>query len=422
MRVVHHIFAPHVDLRYALRAVLLFLQPWTYRHGASRKQLEAALSKQFSGDAVLFASGREALLALFQAMELRSGEEVIVQAYTCVVVPNAITAAGGVPVYVDIDPDTLNLDPDAVEKAITPHTRAVICQHTFGIPSDTATLRRICDKKKILLIEDCAHVLPDEKGPSEIGKLGDAMLLSFGRDKAISGVSGGGMIIRSETLATKLRERNTSAIEIPFSQVLRYLLYPLIYVLARPLYTSGIGKALLVLARRLRLLLPITDSTEKHGHMSPLLHRCPNACAALACRELQRLTHINNHRRSLVSFYLAEIDKRQWNILPGFQLPPAIRPDLPLQKFPLFFLRAQDIRKALKTKGIELNDGWTGCVICPSSVDISGLDYIWGQDPQAEAVCQQILSLPTHPTMTLQQAGRLMDILENELRIRNHES
>jgi dTDP-4-amino-4,6-dideoxygalactose transaminase len=136
--------------------------------------LKRELEKKFDGTTVLFGSGRESLLALLMSLDAKPEDEVILQGYTCVVVPNAIQAAGLVPVYVDIDQDTLNLSMDTVKEAITPKTRAIICQHTFGVPADTKALRTICDDHKIFFIEDCAHVLPDEKGPSEIGRLGNA--------------------------------------------------------------------------------------------------------------------------------------------------------------------------------------------------------------------------------------------------------
>jgi len=175
---IHHTFGPHATLPYALRSLALLLKPWRWRNGKDREELRSALEQSFGGRAFLFGSGREALLGLLRALGLRSGEEVIVQAYTCVVVPNAIHTAGGVSVYADIDGDTLNLDCDDVERRITPRTRAVIAQHTFGIPADLRRLRTLCTERGIVLIEDCAHVLPDDAA-SPLARTGDFTLLSF---------------------------------------------------------------------------------------------------------------------------------------------------------------------------------------------------------------------------------------------------
>ncbi|MFA5799600.1 MAG: DegT/DnrJ/EryC1/StrS family aminotransferase, partial [Candidatus Peribacteraceae bacterium] len=130
---IHHTYGPHVDRAYLRRVLALSYAPWAYRRGRSTELLRKALEEKFHRATILFASGREALLALFYAIDLKPGEEVIVQGYTCVVVPNAVSAAGGVPVFADIDCETLNLDPRSIGQLITPRTRAIICQHTFGI-------------------------------------------------------------------------------------------------------------------------------------------------------------------------------------------------------------------------------------------------------------------------------------------------
>jgi dTDP-4-amino-4,6-dideoxygalactose transaminase len=343
-----------------------------------------ALRKKFPRySAHLFASGRESLLALLQSLQLTQGDEVIVQSYTCTVVANAISAAGATPVYADVDADTLNLSCESVQKVLTDRTKAVICQHTFGIPAPALWLKELCRSRHIFLIEDCAHLLPDDAGPKSVATEGDAVMLSFGRDKAISGVSGGAILVRDEALSGILRKKEASATTLGRFMELRLMLYPLLYTIARPIYGIGIGKALLVIAKKLGLLIPILTTKEKQGAMSASLHKIPAACAALAHKQLLKLDAINNHRRKLTKYYLKEALESDWNI------PDAIEDHLPLLKFPLFSKNAEGIRRQLKAKNIHLDDGWTGCVL------------------EAES----ILTLPTHPTMTLKQAMRLVLLL-----------
>ncbi|MEK7218232.1 MAG: DegT/DnrJ/EryC1/StrS family aminotransferase, partial [Patescibacteria group bacterium] len=314
-RPIHHTFAPLADRRQVWLSLRLLLRhcvrPLSFRErglGGEGEALRMALSDTFHGRAFLFASGREALLALFQSDQerFRKGDEVIVQGYTCVVVSNAIIAAGLVPVYCDIEKDTLSLDPQAVEHAVTPRTKAVLCQHTFGIPAPVAALREICDRRGLLLIEDCAHILPDESGPEEIGTHGDALLFSFGRDKAISGITGGAIILHSRNNESTNKRINESLLaqehraqELPGNIIRHLLLYPLLYAIARPLYGIGLGKAILTAARALRLLVPIVTPGEKEGRQPAALHRIPEPCAALALAALRRITPLNAHRRSL---------------------------------------------------------------------------------------------------------------------------
>jgi dTDP-4-amino-4,6-dideoxygalactose transaminase len=389
----------------------LLLHPRGRRGTRNRELLREELNGAFKGETFLFASGREALLAFLRAAQWQSDDEVIVQAYTCAVVPNAVRAAGLKTIYCDIEKDTLSLDPSAIEPLITPRTRAVICQHTFGIPAPVERLREICDRRGLLLIEDCAHILPDTAGPEDIGKYGDALLLSFGRDKAISGITGGAIILRkhqtpstdteesNHRISDNLRTTESRAPELPQRTVRRLLLYPLLYAFARPLYGLGIGKLFLVLCRRLGLLVPIVTAEEKQGQQVPATHRLPEACAALALDQWRRLSTLNDHRRSLTKRYLEACAAHAWPVLHG------IRSDLPLQKFPMFVQDANGIRKQLKRKNIHLNDGWTGCVVCPDSVDMRGMGYEQGSDPRAEEVCDAILSLPTHPGTSYDDAA-----------------
>ncbi len=368
------------------------------------------MSEEFHADTITFATGREAFLALLRSLRLKPGEEIIIQGYTCVVLPNAIHSAGGVPVYVDIDRETLNLDIEVVRQSITPRTRAIVCQHTFGIPAQTLRLRSLCDEHSLALIEDCAHVIPDFLGGSEtIGKYGDFVLMSFGRDKAISGITGGAIISRHSSISTALRDEQARAIPLSWWTVARYLQYPNFYAWNKLLYGMRIGKAMLLALRRMHLLLPILEDSEKKGRMSPVLHRMPNACARIALHEWKRRAQINAHRRMLTAFYLEEGLKQRWPLLAG------VHSELALQKFPLFISDAQKLRETLKQKNIYLDDGWTGCVICPDTIDLDATDYCWGDDPVAEAACLQILSLPTHPTMSLHQAKQLVSILRPSL-------
>lgn len=373
--------------------------PWNYRRGPATKLLRSALTEKFGASVTLFATGREALLALLRALDTRPGQEIIVQGYTCIVVPNAIHTAGAVPVYADIDPETLNLTVETVEKLITPRTKAVICQHTFGIPAPLKELGDLCSRHGILLIEDCAHILPDAKGPIGVGMTGDYAILSFGRDKAISGITGGAVIARDPSKSAILRELERTAVHLPYVLIFKLLEYPSrMYSIVRPLSGTRMLKPILWILGKFGLIVRVTSNEEKKGKMSPVLHKLPNVCASLALYSLGKLGVLNERRRTLTTFFWNHGTKHHWPI------PSGLTPGLPLQKFPLFVNDAPGKRALLRKDNIHLDDGWTGCVICPESVSIESAGYEWGKDPMAEQACKHILSLPTHPTMTLYQA------------------
>ncbi len=411
MKPIHHTFGPHVDRAYLTRVLLLSYLPWKYLRGSSARELKTELKGMMKGETFLFASGREALLGLLRALEIKTGEEVIVQGYTCVVVPNAIHAAGATVKYADIDPATLNLTPETVEALITPRTRAVICQHTFGIPSETKKLKELCESRGIALIEDMAHVIPDQKGPAGIGEFGDYLILSFGRDKAISGIAGGAVISRHPKTSGRLLDIERTAPHLPFWHVVKLLEYATrMNSIVRPLSGTFLFRPVVGLLNRLGFLVPVVTEEEKKGRMSPIIHKIPNVCASLALYSLRKLKILNERRRLLANFFRHRAVQKGWPMLEG------IAQDLPLQKFPLFVENAEKIRETLKKDNIHLDDGWTGCVICPDSVKPFDAGYEWGADPVAEAACLQILSLPTHPTMTIMEAERLARRLDSLLK------
>lgn len=398
---VHHTFGPHVDHGYLRKVLMLSYAPWRYVRGSAPLRLKNVLREKFKAEPILFASGRESLYALLKSLGVKSGEEIIIQGYTCVVVPNAIHAASAVPVYADIDPDTLNLTPETVRPLITPRTRAVICQHTFGIPADIKALRKLCDEKGIVLIEDMAHVLPDHKGP-DIGYTGDYLILSFGRDKAISGISGGAVLSRHPRTTASLLELERTAAHARWRDVALTLEYATrMHSMIRPLSGTPLFRPTIWVLQKLGLIIPVVNAEEKKGQMSHVLTKIPNVCAELALYSLGKLRSLNERRRTLTAFFVRHGRAHNWPMLAGVQS------DLPLQKFPLFVLNAKAKRLILKKENIHLDDGWTGCVICPEDIELTETGYEQGMDPAAERVCRQILSLPTHPTMTLIQAERL---------------
>src|SRR3989338_1760951 len=144
------------DLFLAFKS-LLNLVVW--KKGKYSFLLETWFRKYFYTEKVfLFNSGRSALFSVLKGMNLGKGDEVIVQGFTCTAVPDPILWCGAKPIFVDIDA-SLNIDNEKLEKSITKKTKAIIVQHTFGIPADIKKIKEITQKYNIILIEDCAHSL-----------------------------------------------------------------------------------------------------------------------------------------------------------------------------------------------------------------------------------------------------------------------
>ena len=139
-------------------------------------------------------SGRNAFLLALRALELEPGDGVLVPDYTLAAVPALIVAMGLEPVFVDVDPATHHMDPEALEAAITPRCRAVLATHLFGLASDMERICAIAQRHSLVVLEDCAQSCGGSIHGRALGSFGHLAFFSFNTGKNIS-CFGGGMLV-----------------------------------------------------------------------------------------------------------------------------------------------------------------------------------------------------------------------------------
>jgi perosamine synthetase len=174
--------------------------------GPQLAAFEAALADYHSvPHAVAVSSGTAGLHLALLAQRIGQGHEVIVPSFTFIAVGNAVIQAGATPVFVEIDPVTLNLDPAAVERAVTPRTRAVLVVHTFGVPAQMDEIQSIVQRYGLALIEDASEAIGAEFGGQRVGSFGDFAVFGFYPNKQITTGEGGAVLARDEQCAARLR-------------------------------------------------------------------------------------------------------------------------------------------------------------------------------------------------------------------------
>ncbi|WP_257305592.1 DegT/DnrJ/EryC1/StrS family aminotransferase [Geothrix campi] len=175
--------------------------------GPFHQQLETALCSYLGVTHVsLFTNATIALVTALQA--LRVTGEVITTPYSFVATSHSLLWNGIRPVFVDIDPDTLNLNPDLIESAITPHTTAIMPVHCYGHPCDTGAIQRIADNYNLKVIYDAAHAFGVEDDEGSILRHGDLSILSFHATKVFNTFEGGAIVCpdaRSKTRIDQLK-------------------------------------------------------------------------------------------------------------------------------------------------------------------------------------------------------------------------
>jgi len=189
-----------------IAAVTAVLRSGRLSLGPELNAFEQALARAHAvSDAVAVSSGTAALHLALVALGIGPGDEVIVPSFTFVAVANAVAQAGATPVFAEIDALTLNLDPAAVERAITPNTRALIVVHTFGVPAEMDALASLAERHGLIVIEDACEAIGAQFAGQPVGSFGRVAALAFYPNKQITTGEGGALLVRDAALAARLR-------------------------------------------------------------------------------------------------------------------------------------------------------------------------------------------------------------------------
>ena len=163
------------------------------------------------------ASGSDAILLALMALDVGHGDEVITTPYSFFATVSSITRLGAIPVFVDIDPETYNLDCSQIEDKFTPRTKAIEPVHLYGQCSDMAALRAISEKYGIPLVEDAAQAIGAEESGVRAGAMGQIGCFSFYPSKNLGGMGDGGFVtVNDDDLAAKLRALRVHGSEVKY--------------------------------------------------------------------------------------------------------------------------------------------------------------------------------------------------------------
>jgi len=389
-------------------AFILLFQPWRWKQGEEIELLEQDFKNYLGVScAVSFNSGRSAFLAVLESLGLQKGDEVLIQAFTCNAVPNPVLWAELKPVYVDCGED-YNISPEDLERKITPRSKVVVVQHTFGLPADIEKIQEICTKHNLTLIEDCAHALGATYKGKKVGTFGKASFFSFSRDKVISSVYGGMATTNDSSLASKLKEYQEKAGYPSLSWIKQQLSHPLWFNwVILPTYRV-FGRYLLRTFQWLHILSKAVHWKEKQGKKPGYFPKAlPYALAVLARRQLKKLERFNLHRKKIAAIYTEVLSYTQYEI-----------PDTKYQeghiflRFPVRHEKAHEILRKAWDKNLLLGD-WYTTPIAPHDTHIEKMGYTWGSCPKAEELARTTLNLPTHIHIGEKEANKIIKFLKS---------
>lgn len=176
---------------------------WVTNNGFYHKELEKKLAEYLGVEFIsLFTNGTLPLITALQALDIHG--EVITTPYSFVATTHSLLWNGIKPVFVDIDPNTCNLDPDKIEAAITENTTAIMPVHCYGIPCDVEKIQAIAEKHNLKVIYDAAHTFGVKINGKSILEYGDMSTLSFHATKVYNTLEGGALVVRSAEMKQKI--------------------------------------------------------------------------------------------------------------------------------------------------------------------------------------------------------------------------
>lgn len=405
---------PNITKEDKLLALKNICWSFSWKEGRAINQLEEKFKEYFKVPcAFSFNSGRSALFVGLQALNLPRGSEILLQAFSCVVVANSIKAAGLKPIFVDIAKNSFSLDLKDLQKKITSETKAILLQNLFGYPDEMEKIQAIAQKNKLIIIEDCAQALGATCKRKKLGLFGQFAFFSFGRDKVISATFGGMLITRNKDLAEEIKKIYRNLAYPDNFWTFKQLLHPLAFSLILPAYfllrigKFSLGKGILFLLQKSGLLdLPVKES-EKQGVMSSdYPKKLPNALALLALNQFKKLNQFNRKRIKIAQYYYQRL--AHINLVQLFRFSKLKQPIF--LRFPLMVKNNQALHRFSKDKGIILGN-WYDQVIAPKGTNLLKIGYPKGSCPKAEELTKIIINLPTYPKMTPSDARRVIDCL-----------
>jgi dTDP-4-amino-4,6-dideoxygalactose transaminase len=312
------------------------------------------------------------------ALGIGSGDEVITTPMTFIATATSILEAGATPVFVDVEADAGNLDPDKIETAITPRTKAIMPVHLFGLMADMRALRTIADRHGLAIIEDAAHCVEGRRDGASPGSLGDTACFSFYATKNLTSGEGGAVVTNDSTLYQKLR--------------------------------------LLCLHGMTKTASDRQREGYSHWDMTVLgwKYNMSNIEAAVLLPQFNRLESKLAAREQLAKRYVERLSG-----LAGVTLPVQAAGDgdgvHARHLFPVWIQegRRDEVVRGLQAHGVEVVVNYRAIHLL--SYFRQAFGFRKGDFPVAEAIGDATVSLPFFPGMPLEDADRVAELIEELL-------
>jgi dTDP-4-amino-4,6-dideoxygalactose transaminase len=351
----------------------------------------ASILKCNTDQIFLYWKGRVALFAILKAMDINEGDEVILPAFTCVVVPNAILYLKAKPVYVDITADEYSIDINLLEKSITKKTKVIICQNTFGLSSNIDKILQIAKQYNLLTIEDCTHGFGGFYKGKPNGSYCDAAFYSTQWNKPFSTGIGGFLVVNDNELIDKIKAFEEQKIQPSFKERLflssllilnRYLINRFTYWSLLKFYRFLSKKNLVIGSNRGEELSEVKMPVDYFKDISSVQIKA-------GVKELSKLNSINKIRRNNGMDYTRYLKSKYKT-----HVNESLFENHLFLKYPILVKDRNLFLRLAEEDKISLGD-WFLSPLHPVKENLEQWGFKRESYPVANRISEKILNLPT---------------------------
>lgn len=303
--------------------------------------------------AVAVSSGTAALHLIVKALGITTGDEVLVPSFTFAASVNAFLYEGAIPIFVEIERDTYNLDPADLERRITPRTRAIMAVDVFGHPADWDQLQRIADQHRLKIIDDSCEALGASYKGVKLGRFGEAAAFAFYPNKQMTTGEGGIIVTDDDQMAR----------------------------LCRSLSNQGRGEM---------------GAWLEHDRLG-YNYRIDEMSAALGASQLRRIEEFLMKRQGVARRYSERLAKFDW------LRPPVVNPDVRMSWFVYVVTLADGLNRdavmqQMEARGVPVRGYFSAVHLQPYIRERFG--YAGGELPITESIARRTIALPFHNNLS----------------------
>jgi len=363
----------------------------------------------------LYFRGRVGLAKILLGLGISDEDSVLIQAFTCAAVPEAIMSIGASPVYIDIENKGINMNPEKLEECLASNAqiKAIIVQHTFGIMANMDMILKISMKYKVHLIEDCCHSLGSSIDGKTSGSWGIASFNSFEWGKPVVAGIGGSVATNNHKLESYLSKNysqlSTPGLIINLKNILQMAAFFLLY---RPAFYWPV-KDLFHFFSRFGLITgnysyskQISSNDKEFSMKMPFINKVFLSYSNL------KINKTSKHRKKIGDLYYSLLSDLESISIPF--IPKNL--DVYYCRFPVIVKDKQLLLKIARSKHFEISSWYDSPVHPLKGSQLMDVGYIDGSCPNVERLCTSIVSLPVNNRVTEANVRRLCEFIHAECR------